>query len=126
MKDRQREDRPGLVPERAKQTGEVRDRWSWAEPTVWTERMLTALEKGVKGGRWHSLIDKVYSKRNLQAAFEKVKANRGSAGVDNQTIEMFESRLEENLKRLHETLKDGTYYPQGIRRVWIPKPRKRS
>lgn len=122
MKDRRKESKPAPVPERAKQAGEARDRWSWVEPSVWTERMLTALEKGVKGGKWHSLIDKVYSERNLRAAFKRVKANRGSAGVDNQTIEMFETRLEENLTRLHKALRDGAYHPQRIRRVWIPKP----
>ena len=72
------------------------------------------------------MIDKVFSERNLRAAFARVKANRGSAGVDHQTIEMFEKRLEENLTRLHKALKDGTYSPQGIRRVWIPKPGRKA
>ena len=54
--DRLAEARPAAVPE-AKQAGEVRARWAWAEPCVWTERMLTALETGVKGGKWFSLID---------------------------------------------------------------------
>ena len=89
---------------------------------VWTERMLTALEEGVKGGKWFSLIDKVYALANLRAAFEKVKANEGAAGVDHQTIEMFERHLEENLEKLSRSLKDGTYRPQAVRRVWIPKP----
>ncbi|MBF0528891.1 MAG: group II intron reverse transcriptase/maturase [Deltaproteobacteria bacterium] len=84
--------------------------------------MLTALEQGVRGGKWFSLNDKVYQLDNLRAAFARVKANRGSAGVDCQTIEMFEKRLEENLTRLNQELKDGTYRPQAIRRVWIPKP----
>jgi len=59
--------------------------------------MLTALENGVRGGRWHSLMDKVHSPANLKSAFAKVKANKGGPGVDHQTIEMFENRLEENL-----------------------------
>ena len=59
--------KPTTVPE-AKQVGEVPDRWIWTEPTVWTERMLTALEMGVKGGIWFSLIDKVYALRNLRAS----------------------------------------------------------
>lgn len=84
--------------------------------------MLTALEEGVKGGQWFSLIDKVYRLENLQQAFMRVKANKGGSGVDHQTIEMFEKRLEENLSRLQGELKDGTYRPQAIRRVWIPKP----
>ncbi|MEJ2111845.1 MAG: hypothetical protein P8Z37_18440, partial [Acidobacteriota bacterium] len=51
------------------QAGEIRDRWDWVEPSVWTERMLTALEKGVKGGKWFSLVDKVYALANLRAGF---------------------------------------------------------
>ena len=80
-----------------------------------------ALEKGVKGGKWFSLIDKVYALANLGAAFAKVKANRGVAGVDHETIEMFEHRLEENLEKLSRSLGEGSYRPQGVRRVWITK-----
>lgn len=126
MKDRQREENPAEVPQAARQAGEVRARWAWTEPSVWTERMLEALEKGVKGGKWFSLIDKVYAQGNLEAAFRKVKANKGSAGVDQQTIEMFECQLGENLGRLEENLREGRYRPQSIRRVWIPKPGSRE
>ena len=80
-----------------------------------------ALEKGVKGGKWFSLIDKVYALANLGAAFAKVKANRGVAGVDHETIEMFEQRLEENLEKLSRSLREGSYRPQGVRRVRITK-----
>jgi RNA-directed DNA polymerase len=114
------EERPTQVLA-AKQVGEVFDRWLWTEPAVWTERMLTALEVGVKGGVWFSLIDKVHSMRNLRAAFAKVKANQGAAGVDHQTIEMFESDLEANLERLSRELAEGRYRPQAVRRKWIPK-----
>ena len=67
---------PSTVPREtaARQGGEVRARWAWTEPTVWTERMLTALEQGVKGGVWFSLMDKVYAPANLAAAFEKATA----------------------------------------------------
>ncbi len=88
--------------------------------------MLTALEQGVKGDVWFSLIDKVYSPRNLRAAFAKVKANRGGPGADHQTIEMFEFHVEKNLQHLSGQLRDGCYRPQAIRRVWIPKPDGRS
>lgn len=84
--------------------------------------MLEALENGVKGGKWFSLMDKVYSRANLRGAFERVKRNRGGAGVDHQTIEEFEKHLEHNLERLQQSLKDGTYRPQAIKRTWIPKP----
>lgn len=116
------ENKPTSVPTTAKQVGETRARWAWVEPSVWTERMLTALVIGVKGGRWYSLMDKVYAKPNLDAAFKKVKRNHGAAGVDHQTIEMFESKLESNLERLGAQLKDGSYRPQAVRRVTIAKP----
>ena len=122
MKDRQVEGKPTQVSNTTKQVGEVRARWSWVEPCVWTDRMLTALEEGVKGGVWFSLIDKVYSKRNLGAAFAQVQANHGGAGVDHQTIEMFARHLDTNLEQLCQLLRAGTYRPQAIRRVWIPKP----
>ena len=122
MKDRNIEPQSAIVPERTKQAGETRDRWSWVERCVWTDRMLTALEKGVKGGKWFALMDKVYSLSNLYSAFEKVKANKGSAGVDRISIPEFETRLQANLERLRELLRDGTYRPQAVKRVWIPKP----
>src|SRR3989475_1339210 len=84
--------------------------------------MLTALEEGVKGGIWFSLIDKVYKPRNLRAAFAQVKANQGAAGVDHQTIEMFEADLETNLSKVSQQLADGSYRPQAVRRKWIAKP----
>jgi RNA-directed DNA polymerase len=113
---------PARVPDRAMQAGEAPARWAWVEPAVWTPRMLTALERGVKGGQWFSLIDKVHAPRNLRAAFARVKANRGSAGVDHVTIAQFEAHLDEELEGLGGSLRDGTYRPQAIRRVWIPKP----
>ena len=120
--DRQPEERPTQVPEMATQVGDTQPQWAWVEPSVWTERMLTALEQGVKGGKWFSLIDKVYALPNLRAAFEKVKANKGAAGIDHQSIKMFETRLEQNLVSLSQMLKEGKYRPQAVRRVWIPKP----
>ena len=120
------EDPPVRVPAGAKQTGEARGRWSWAEPSVWTERMLRALEEGVKGGKWYSLIDKVYAPRTLRAAFERVKANDGAPGVDHVTVRAFEAHLEGNLARLSRSLRDGTYRPQAVRRAWVPKPGRKE
>lgn len=120
--DSSKETRPAAVPEVAKQAGEIWDRWSWVEPGVWTKAMLTALEDGVKGEKWFALIDKVYSPANLLAAYAKVKANRGAAGVDRVSIEHFHRHRDENLEKLHIRLKAGTYFPQAVRRVYIPKP----
>jgi RNA-directed DNA polymerase len=113
---------PTTVPATAKQVGEVRVRWAWSEPSIWTDRMLTALEEGVKGGIWFSLIDKVYAPANLFASYAKVAANAGAAGVDHVTVEDFTKRLAHNLERLAAQLKDGIYRPQEVRRVNIPKP----
>ena len=65
------ESSPPAVAAAPTQGGEVRARWAWTEPSVWPERMLTALENGVKGGRWFSLIDKVWQPANLEAAWHK-------------------------------------------------------
>jgi RNA-directed DNA polymerase len=94
------------------------------EKSVWTERMLTALETGVKGGKWFRLIDKVYALPNLRAAFARVKANKGKAGADHVTISQFARDLERNLGRLEAELRAETYRPQKIRRAWIRKPGK--
>jgi RNA-directed DNA polymerase len=88
--------------------------------------MLTALEVGVKGGKWFSLIDKVSKPRTLLRAFERVKANGGAAGVDHQTIAMYEQRLEQQTEYLARTLKEGSYQPAAVRREWIPKPGSRE
>jgi RNA-directed DNA polymerase len=111
---------PGATP--GKRAGEARHGQPRAEPTVWTARMLAALEQGVKGGKWHSLIDKLYPIPTLRAAFAAVKANRGAAGVDHVSIERYASDLDTNLERLSESLRTGTYHPQAIRRHYIPKP----
>lgn len=116
------EEQPEAVPARATRAGEILLRWGWVESTVWTERMLTALEQGVKGGKWFSLIDKVHPDRTLRAAFSQVAANKGAAGVDHVTVKMFDERLEENLTSLSEELRSGLYRPQQIRRHYIPKP----
>jgi RNA-directed DNA polymerase len=119
--------RPAEVPKRARQAGETpatrerRARWEWAEASVWTDRMLAALENGVKGDVWFSLIDKVYSPMNLWSAWSKVAQNEGSAGVDDITIEQYEREVEANLRWLGDRLWDGDYQPKAIRRAYIPK-----
>ncbi len=106
------------VPATARQGAEARD-WSWAADCVWTERMVAALVNGVKGGCWFSLIDKVYAPATLAAAWTKVEANKGAAGVDGQSIERFAARSETYLAELASELRAGTHRPQAIRRVDI-------
>lgn len=131
MKDRPREDgsagvsAEGATPEATKQAEDAqqrRERWGWVEPEVWTERMLAALEQGVKGGRWYSLMDKVCAERTLRAAWKRVERNGGSAGVDRQSVAAFTARAEHYLAEVAGELRAGTYAPRDVRRVWIPKP----
>jgi RNA-directed DNA polymerase len=123
---------PVAVPERATRAGEIHEaslphqEWSWVEPRIWTERMLAALEQGVKGGKWYSLIDKLYPEDTLGRAFAQVAANRGAAGVDHVSVTHYARDLDANLKRLSEELRTGTYRPQAIRRHYIPKPGSRE
>ena len=72
----------------------------------------------------HSLIDKVYKRKNLEMAWEKVKANRGSGGVDGQSLDGFAAQLDQQLDRLHRELKEDVYRPQPVRQVQIPKAGK--
>jgi RNA-directed DNA polymerase len=116
------EDKPVAVSEGTIRTGELLELIFQVEPAVWTERMLTALIQGVKGGKWFSLIDKVHPERTLRAAFSRVAANEGAAGVDHVTIAMFQAHLDAEMKRLSEQLRNDTYRPQAIRRHYIPKP----
>ena len=69
----------------------------------------------------HSLVDKVYKRKNLAMAWEKVRKNRGAGGIDGQSIEEFGQELEKQLDRLHEELKQSTYQPQAVREKLIPK-----
>jgi RNA-directed DNA polymerase len=72
----------------------------------------------------HSLIDKVYQRKNLEMAWETVKANRGSGGVDGQNLDGFAAQLNQQLDRLQSELKEDVYRPQPVRQVQIPKAGK--
>jgi len=112
---------PATVP-LAQQAGEIPSRWRWVKPSAWTVRMLTTLEQGVEGGKWFRLFDKVFAERNLWAAFQQVASKKGAAGVDHVSVDQFERGLPETLWEVADQLKHGTYQPQAIRRVHIPKP----
>lgn len=116
------QDREPQVPEVAKQGPDTRaPAWAWVEASIWNERMLAALGNGVKGGKWFSLIDKVYRATTLQAAWSRVRANRGAAGVDRQSVAAFERHAEAYLAELGQELEQGRYQAQPVRRVEIPK-----
>lgn len=106
--------------------GQTPGPWGWVEREVWSERMLEALARGVRGGKWHSLYDKVYGLKNLKAAWRRVEANRGGGGVDRMSIAEFAKDAETRLEKLSEALRTGTYKPQPVKRTYIPKPGSRE
>jgi RNA-directed DNA polymerase len=108
------------VSQTTKQDAEARE-YGWVEGSIWTERMISALVNGVKGGRWFSLIDKISAPRTLSVAWTKVRSNRGACGVDGQSVERFAARQDDYLAELSQALRQGTYQPQAVRRVEIPK-----
>jgi RNA-directed DNA polymerase len=114
--------RADTVPFSATPAGAPPSVKDWANPCVWTDRMLTTLTSGVRGGKWHTLIDKVFAERNLHTASSKVLANAGAAGVDHISTAEFEAHRREELQRLAEVLRTDSYRPQAVRRTWIPKP----
>lgn len=111
-----------------KQESEAQEqtKWSWVESEIWTERMLTALVNGVKGNKWFSLWDKVKRLSTLTSAWNHVRKNKGCAGVDKMSIERFDTNASHYLKELSEALHHGTYQPQAIKRVHIPKDNGKS
>jgi group II intron reverse transcriptase/maturase len=71
----------------------------------------------------HSLTGRI-DDRMMRQAFKAVKSNRGAAGIDKVSIEMFQRNLDANLAALQRDLKKGTFTPKPLRRVWIPKDAK--
>lgn len=120
---RKRDYTPVTVPFTATPTGETPSIDAWAHRAVWTDRMLeTLLQDKVRGGKWHTLIDKVFSELNLFSSAGKVLAKKGAAGVDRQTVIQFAEHEREEIQRLHDELQGETYRPAPVRRTWIPKP----
>lgn len=118
----QGEEHSARVPATGKQAEE--DLWQHhkAERGVWSEKMLMALETGMKGKEWFSLIDKIYAEGTLQLAWAKVQSNAGACGVDGITVRHFDKDSRARLLAVKEHLKEGTYQPKPVKRVWIPKP----
>jgi RNA-directed DNA polymerase len=92
--------------------------------SIWTEAMLAALQRGVRGGKWHSLIDKVYRLETLELGWAQVEKNAGAAGVDRMSVERFAQGRDRYLAELAQALRDGSYRPLPVRRVYIPKGKK--
>lgn len=94
---------------------------SWIDRSIWTDRMLAALENGVKGKKWFSLNDKVSRRQTLEDGWQAVRKHKGAAGVDGQSIERFAAKAEAYLDELEEALRADNYKPEPVKRVEIPK-----
>ena len=116
------------VPETAKRNASALGRCvqqKIAPASIWTAAMLAALKSGVKGGKWHSLIDKVYRLETLELGWAQVEKNAGAAGVDRISVELFARKRDQYLAELARALREGSYCPQPVRRVYIPKGKGR-
>lgn len=105
----------------AKQGREVSPRWAWTEAAVWTERMLATLERGIKGGKWYSLHDKVWKMENLQRAVQKVTAGKSPKKADGRRCRRYAEQSAQRLPQLQRNIQSGQYQPKPVQRVWIPK-----
>jgi hypothetical protein len=126
VKDRRKEQQPSAVPEKAQQGGNIRARWAWVEPEIWTERMLATLETGIEGGQWFRLIDKVWSPKNLARSLQKVVAKGGSAGIDKQRVSQVAKHREQNDPKAGARTKNrslpATSRPTGMdTQAWKPR-----
>lgn len=113
-------DHPPVAPS-PKPWEELRTRLSLESNAIWTDRMLEALVTGVQGGRWYSLMDKVWNPSHLQLGAWQVIRNDGAAGVDHRNCEQLEKELTEEVDLLAKRLRQGTYQPQAVKRLWIAK-----
>jgi len=110
---------PGVL--KAKQGREVPPQWEWTEAVVWTERMLATLEGGIKGGKWFSLIDKVWKMENLQRAVQKVTNGKSRKKADGRKCRQYAEESQWRLSALQRNIQNGSYQPKPAQRVWIPK-----
>ena len=68
------------------------------------------------------MIEEILDPQNLAAAWKRVKANKGAAGIDGMTVGAFPAFAREHWPRIARALMEGTYRPAPVKRVWIPKP----
>jgi RNA-directed DNA polymerase len=87
------------------------------------QRRLWVAAKRSPERRFHALLDRIYRRDVLWEAWRRVKANRGAAGVDRETLDAVEHYgVERMLDELHVALQAGTYRPPPVLRRYIPKP----
>jgi RNA-directed DNA polymerase len=103
--------------------------WTWqveVEPqeTMGVHSISSAIENGKDDGKLYAnnLLEKILDSNNLRLAFKKVKANKGSHGVDGMKVDELPQYLQQNVGTLKKSILEGTYCPKPVRRVEIPKP----
>jgi RNA-directed DNA polymerase len=121
MKDIQLQIKLPGVP-KAKQGRDIPPQWEWTEAAVWTANMLATLERGIKGGKWYSLMDKVWKMENLQRAVEKVAEGKSPKKPDGRKCRQYAEQSAHRLPTLQTKLQSGQYQPKPVQRYWIPKP----
>ena len=88
--------------------------------------MLAALERGNDKRQWHTLIDKVMSQKTLNIALQAVVARQGAPGIDGRTTQAVSAEAEAEVALMERQLREESYQPQAVRRVWIEKPGSRQ
>jgi len=103
--------------------------WSWQgevelQETMGVHSISTAFESGKDDGKLYTnnLLEKILDSENLRLAFKRVKSNKGSHGVDGMKVDELPQYLKRNIVTLKKSILEGTYRPQPVRRVEIPKP----
>lgn len=103
--------------------------WTWQvevelQETMGVHSVSTAFESGKDDGKLYTnnLLEKILDSNNLRLAFKRVKANKGSHGVDGMKVDELPQYLKQNVGTLKESILEGTYRPMPVRRVEIPKP----
>jgi hypothetical protein len=105
----------------AKQGREVAPQWEGTEAAVWTERMLATLERGIQGGKWYSLYDKVWKMENLQRAVAQVTQGKSPKKADGRKCRRYAEQSARRLPQLQQMLQESRYNPLPAQRIWIPK-----
>jgi RNA-directed DNA polymerase len=108
--------RKAEMPEATRRiAGGTRERKGW-------ECQVSAAEKEKTRPEAQALLEKVVRRENLTRALQRVRSNKGAPGIDGMTVEELTPYLRENWPRIREAILSGTYEPQPVRRVEIPKP----